>query len=340
MKILYAIQGTGNGHLSRAMDVIPCLQQHGTVDILVSGTQGDLSIPFPIKYKLRGLSFIFGRSGGVDLWKTCVKSNIRKLVKEVNALPVEKYDLIINDFEPVSAWACSMKDIPCIGLSHQAAVLAEEAPIPDHRDLIGKLILKNYAPNTCQYGFHFKSYEKNIFTPVIRRQVREHYLENKGHYTVYLPSYDDKRLVAKLSQFTDVVWDVFSKHNRKPFKFKNVFVQPIHNEKFIESMAHSEGVFCGAGFETPAEALFMKKKLLVIPMKNQYEQQLNAAALKEMGVPVIKNLKDKYDMVIHHWLECKDIIEVNYPDITQQVIDQIVNKHYSLPLIKHLRNSG
>jgi len=123
MNILYAIQGTGNGHLSRAMDIIPCLQQHGNVDILVSGTQGDLSLPFPLKYKLRGLSFIFGKAGGVDLWKTCVKSNIRKLVKEINNLPVEKYDLVINDFEPVSAWACYLKNIPCIGLSHQATVL-------------------------------------------------------------------------------------------------------------------------------------------------------------------------------------------------------------------------
>jgi uncharacterized protein (TIGR00661 family) len=75
-----------------------------------------------------GLSFIFGKSGGVDIWKTCIKSNIRKLVKEINSLPVEDYDLVINDFEPVSAWACYAKNVPCIGLSHQSAVLAEEAP--------------------------------------------------------------------------------------------------------------------------------------------------------------------------------------------------------------------
>ena len=256
MKILYAIQGTGNGHLSRAMDIIPCLQQHGKVDILVSGTQGDLSIPFQIKYKFRGLSFIFGKSGGVDLWKTCIKSNIHKLVNEIKSLPVENYDLVINDFEPVSAWACYMKNIPCIGLSHQATVLAE------------------------------------------------------GHYTVYLPSYDDKRLIAKLSQFKNISWDVFSKHNRKQFRSMNVSVQPIHNEKFIKSMAQAEGVLCGAGFETPAEALFMKKKLLVIPMKNQYEQQLNAAALKQMGVPVIKNLNDKFDMVIRTWINSTRIVEV------------------------------
>ena len=32
MKILYAIQGTGNGHLSRAKDVFPALQNRADVD--------------------------------------------------------------------------------------------------------------------------------------------------------------------------------------------------------------------------------------------------------------------------------------------------------------------
>jgi len=340
MKILYAIQGTGNGHLSRAMDIIPCLSKHGEVDILVSGIQGDLILPYSLAYEMRGLSFIFGKAGGVDLWKTLVKSNVRKLVKEINSLQVEKYDLVINDFEPVSAWACYLKEIPCVGLSHQSAVLAEETPKPDNRDMMGKLILKNYAPNTAHYGFHFQAYADNIFTPVIRRQVRDEKVENKGHYTVYLPAYDDRRLIAKLNKFKNVNWDVFSKHNRKPFRSKNVYVQPIHNEKFIKSMASSEGILCGAGFETPAEALYMKKKLLVVPMKNQYEQQLNAAALSQMGVPVIKNLKDKFDLVIHNWIANNKIIDVDYPDMTQDIIDQIVHNHSSIPQVREILKFG
>jgi len=46
--------------------------------------------------------------------------------------------------------------------------------------------------------------------------------------------------------------------------------------------------------ETPAEAIFLKKKLIVIPMKNQYEQAFNAKALEELGVPVLKTLKKKH----------------------------------------------
>lgn len=62
-------------------------------------------------------------------------------------------------------------------------------------------------------------------------------------------------------------------------------------------------------------------------MKNQYEQQLNAAALKEMGVPVIKNLKPKNRDVINEWLENGRVIPVDYPDITQEIVDRVISKH-------------
>ena len=98
MKILYAIQGTGNGHLSRARDIIPILQQKGDLDILVSGIQADVALPYPVKYTFKGLSFIFGKKGGIDLVATYKKSNLKQLFKEIKSLPVEDYDLIINDF--------------------------------------------------------------------------------------------------------------------------------------------------------------------------------------------------------------------------------------------------
>lgn len=327
MKILYAIQGTGNGHLSRAIDIIPCLEKHGAVDILVSGIQGDLKLPYKVKYQFKGLSFIFGKSGGVDLWKTVRRSNPSKLIKNIQQLPVEDYDLVINDFEPVSAWACYFKNKACISLSHQSAVLNHSFPTPDHQDRMGRLILEHYAPATAKYGFHFKPTNDGIYTPVIRKQVRSHKVSDKGHYTVYLPAYDDKTLIKYLAVYPTIKWDVFSKHNNKKAVHKNITIRPINNEQFTESMASCTGVLCGAGFETPAEAMFLGKKLLVIPMKNQYEQHLNAAALQAMGVPVIKSLKPKNESIIANWLLNGEPVAVNYPNKTQEIVDQLVFKH-------------
>ena len=181
MKILYAIQGTGNGHLSRARDIIPILQQKGELDILVSGTEADVELPYPIKYKFKGLSFVFGKKGGVDLLATYKKSNLKNLFAEIKSLPIEKYDIVINDFEPVSAWACKLKNKECIGLSHQVAVINKKSPKPKNTDIVGKAILKNYAPVTFKYGFHFEEYDKDIFTPVIRNEIRNSVRIDKGH---------------------------------------------------------------------------------------------------------------------------------------------------------------
>ena len=329
MRILYAIQGTGNGHVSRARDIIPALQQHHSVDILISGTQADVGLPYPVKYTCHGLGFIFGKNGGVDLFETFKKNNLKKFFAEINALPVQDYDLVINDFEPVSAWACHQKNMPCIALSHQAAVLNKKVPAPKKVDLVGRSILKKYAPASVKYGFHFKAYDENIFTPVIRKQVREHHIENKGHYTVYLPAYEDKKILKVLQQFKDIHWQVFSKHNKKTLKEKNIIIQPISNEAFIGSMASATGILCGAGFETPAEALYMGKKLMVIPMKGQYEQQCNAAALKEMGVPVIKSLKLKHVGKIKSWIADGEIVLVDYPDNTAAIIEKILRIYAS-----------
>lgn len=330
MKILYAIQGTGNGHLSRARDIIPILQLKGELDILVSGVQADVELPYPIKYSFKGLSFIFGKKGGVDLYQTYKNSHIKKLFEEIKSLPIEKYDLIINDFEPVSAWASFLKNKACISLSHQAAVVNKKSPQPKHKDLLGKAILKNYAPTTFQFGFHFQEYDNNIFTPVIRKQIRALSPENKGHYTVYLPAYSDKRIIKVLAACKDTRWEVFSKHNKTSFNDKNVFIYPINNESFIESLAAAEGVLCGAGFETPAEAMFLGKKLMVIPMKNQFEQHCNAAALKELGVPVLKGLKKKYADKIRSWVSDNEKVCVNYIDNTEQIIDSIFSLHFDI----------
>jgi len=318
MKILYAIQGTGNGHLSRARDIIPILQKNNEVDILISGTQADVKLPYEVKYSFKGLGFIFGANGGVDFLETYKKNNLKVLLSEIESLPVNEYDIVINDFEPVNKM--------CISLSHQAAVLNKKAPQPKKLDPMGRAILKNYAPTTTQYGFHFKTFNNQIFTPVIRKQIREQKIENLGHYTVYLPSYDDVAILKVLDKFESTKWQVFSKHNKLAFTLKNITIRPISNEAFIESMATSEGVLCGAGFETPAEALFMGKKLLVVPMKGQYEQHCNAAALKDMGVPVIKSFKLKNIEKISKWLEDDTRIEVNYPDETEQIVNNVLTE--------------
>ncbi len=338
MKVLYAIQATGNGHVSRANEIIPYLEKRCTLHILLSGTQADVGLNYPVTYKRKGLSFVFGKKGGVDLYKTYKQTQSKKFLAEIKNFPVEEYDLVINDFEPVSAWACKLKNIPCIAMSHQFAVLHENAPKPKKSDLFARMVLKYYAPCKTGVGFHFKSYGSNIFTPVIKKEIRNAPVKNLGHYTVYLPAYDDEKLIGFFSSFKNTQWQLFSKHTKKAYMQKNCKVWPVSTDEFTKSFTTCEGIICGAGFETPAEALQMGKKVLVIPMKNQYEQHCNAAAAKEIGITVIKSLKKKHLHKVENWLNEKEALHINFPDETEKIVELVLSMesciNISLPAIK------
>ena len=324
MKILFAIQGTGNGHLARAEDVIPILQQYGDLDLFISGAQADIKLPYPVKYKSKGLSFFFGKSGGIDFLRTFKQNSSKEVYKEIKKFPVEKYDLVINDFEPISAWACRKRDIPCVGLSHQSALLSSKVPTPKKIDPVGEWVLHNYAPVEKYVSFHFERYDKNIYTPVIRSAVRESRNIEKEHYTVYLPSYDDKKLVPILAKIPKIKWHIFSKHAKKPYHIGKLSVYPVNKDEFAESMTSAKGVLCGAGFETPAEALYLGKKLMVVPMKSQLEQHYNAASLKQLGVPVLKKMRKKNIEKILEWIETDERVTVQYDNVTAEAVERAV----------------
>ncbi|MEI7801591.1 MAG: glycosyltransferase family protein, partial [Bacteroidota bacterium] len=187
-----------------------------------------------------------------------------------------------------------------------------------------------------------KALDKNIFTPIIRKQVRELKVKNKNYYTVYLPSYSDERIIKFLKQYKNEEWKVFSKFSRKKYSEKNISIQPLDTNSFLESMASCKGVLCNAGFGTTSEALFLNKKLLVVPMKTQYEQHCNAAMLKSMDVPVMKKLKNKYADKVTDWLKNDKAVEVNYPDITENILDTIIANHAGKTVddaIEHLHYS-
>jgi len=325
MKILYAIQGTGNGHISRAREIVPLLQQYGELDLLVSGTEAEVTLSQPLKYRFHGFSFVFGTNGGVDKWATYKIMDLPQLWRDMHSLPLKDYDLIINDFEPVSAWACRLQNRQSVSLSHQCAFISPKTPRPGKWNY-GEWLLKYYSPTTHHIGFHFQRYDDFIHTPVIRSEIRDLQTSNLGHYTVYLPAYDDKKL-AQYLRATNVEWHIFSKRQKTAYQVDNVQIFPVNNEAFNKSLASCEGLLTGGGFEGPAEALFLQKKVLMIPMQGQYEQQCNALAASKLGVPVIQAIDEKFATHINRWIKEDNRVWVDFPDEAAQIVHNMVNRY-------------
>ena len=124
MRILYGVQGTGQGHISRARAMCRALRRHGVeVTWLFSGRHRDALFDmscFGLFEYRRGLTFAT-RDGRIRPLASFACNNLPHFFREVRALDVSGYDTIVTDFEPVTAWAGRRAGIRTIGIGHQYA---------------------------------------------------------------------------------------------------------------------------------------------------------------------------------------------------------------------------
>ena len=331
MKILYSIQATGNGHISRAIDVLPYLRKYGEVDVFLSGANSGLSMPGGTMYKSKGISMFYDKTGGLDYRKTLWNFKPFRAIKEAKALPVTKYDAVINDFEPITSMACAIQHQYCVGFGHQASFQFPTVPMADKFAPIGKTILKRYAPCDEYVGLHYRNYDwNNVFNPILSDKIVEYGQRARLNATtnkivIYLPSYSNAQIHATFVHYTGFKFIVFAKEdvnfNAEP-TFE--FVKP-NKPRFVEELANCHMVITSAGFETPAEALYLGKRLVVIPIKGQYEQACNAEALRKFGVPIFDNLQQVgHDFRTLLFRQRPDGIVMTYS--TAEIIDKLMLK--------------
>jgi uncharacterized protein (TIGR00661 family) len=325
LRILYAIQGTGNGHLSRATAFIPLLKERGDLDILVSGQDVNVTLDDPIKFRLTGAGFVFGKHGSFDWWQTLAIQRPWQLLRDSKFLPLKDYDLVLNDFEPVSALAARRQNYTrIVGLSHQASFLSPLTPRPAHQKAAhAEWLFRNYARCPRSLGLHFEAYDDFIYTPVIRPGIRAlNPTQKHPEILVYLPAFGDELLIKFLQRYgPKQEWVIFSKRARHTTKDGLFTRHPASDGLFLQHLEHAAGVLCGAGFEAPAETLFLGKKLMVIPMKHQFEQACNAEALRRMGIPVGTGLDESTGIALRHWLTQETPPPRPWPDQNKLLLD-------------------
>ena len=328
MKIFYAIQGTGNGHLSRAEQLYPYLKKYGEVDFFLSGSNAQLNSLIPIKYRSSGISMQYKNTGGLD-YSSIVKSLSYKLYKDAKALPIDHYDLIINDFEFITSLACGIKRKKSIQFGHQASFQSKLTPRAKSINPIGNLVLAHFVKSTSYLGLHFESYDDHIYNPIIKDEIVSANKVNDGHISVYLPQYTIAYLTPFLHAQSQFHFEVFTKEVTQVTNSKNITFFPISNIVFTNSLIRCLGIITAGGFETPAEAMYLNKKLLSIPILNHFEQECNAAAMKKMGVTVLKKLYHHFGEHFKTWINQDNSVKISLSHSTNDIVEVLMNNAFT-----------
>lgn len=318
MKILYGVQGTGNGHITRARIMAKALAAVGAeVDWVFSGRPPedffDMEI-FGNYQAYRGLTFAV-KSGRVLYLKTAMTSNLRQLNNDIKKVNVEGYDFIINDFEPISAWAARRAGKKVIGISHQNAFLYD---IPKQGgNLFVDWFMRKFAPVTLPIGLHWHHFNQPILPPMVEPSHYPNTCTPK-HYLVYLPFAGLPDIMPQLRQFPDYQFFVYQPVPAA-FDEGHIHVRPFSREGFQQDLHRCEGVICSAGFELPSEAIQLGKKLLVQPVAGQMEQKSNALALQKLGYGTTT---EKLSVeAIGKWLPLAKPQPITFPNVAEALVD-------------------
>lgn len=326
MKILFGVQGTGNGHIQRDIEIIEHLQSFGEVEILLSGSESELVLPYPITYKKFGFSFV-SQAGTVDFFNSLKNLKIKRLAYDIKTLPLKNYDIIVSDYEPITGWASYFQKKFCVGLSNQVSFFSPHVPRPKRKNVFIEYIIKHFVPSSHRIGFHYESYDDFIETPIIPNVLRTRATSDEGHMCVYLPAYQPLYLKEFFLKIPEIQWHIFSKKIIKPIVEKNVTIEPIGSQ-YISKILSAHGVISAAGFQATSEALFLGKKLLVVPHLWHYEQECNAAALSKMGIKITK-IDTHFTESIRDWLYNEPIIKINYPDNAKRIAEKIILAYHN-----------
>lgn len=130
MKILYAVQATGNGHVSRAQTLLPYLELYGQVDVFLSGSNCNLSFDGPVRYRSKGVSLFYNNRGGLSYWQMLRRVSPTQVWRDARDLPVKEYDLVINDFDFITSLACKIHGYPRFILVTRPASSIHKHPDP------------------------------------------------------------------------------------------------------------------------------------------------------------------------------------------------------------------
>ena len=282
MKVLYGVQGTGNGHLSRARAMARAFADSSIeVDYLFSGRAPSRFFDmecFGAYATRRGLTFV-NRNGRVDYRRTLLGNDYLRFLRDVLTLDLADYDAVVTDFEPITAWAGRLCGRRVISMGHQPAF--DYAVPVANRDLRSSLVMRLFAPGDVRVGMHWSKFGAPILPPLI--DVRDGPMEyRRDKVLVYLPFECQARVQAMLADIKGYQFHVYAPglayEERGHLKLR-----PTSLAGFRRDLHDCSAVLCNAGFELASECLALGKRLLVKPQSRQMEQASNALALRELG---------------------------------------------------------
>jgi len=319
MRILYGVVGEGMGHATRSKVTCEHLVERGhEVKIVVSGrAHGFLAKSFPDVVEIKGLTIRYvdnrmDRDGtlakNLVAAPSIVGENIARYYDDVVGY---EPDLVISDFDSFAYLFAKRHGLPILSIDNQQIIsrCKHDAAIKkgvkvDYQ--MTKAFVRAKLPGCDHYvitTFFYPPIRKKfrddttLVPPILRRAILEARPRASvgEHVLVYQTSASDAALLPALAELREhrfVVYGLKRNDQKKKSqkkngpaaeRFGNCLVKDFSEEGFVHDLATAKAVVCNGGLSLIGEALYLGKPIFSVPVKNQFEQVMNARYLEELG---------------------------------------------------------
>ncbi|HVO71048.1 MAG TPA: glycosyltransferase family protein [Aggregatilineaceae bacterium] len=309
MKIVLGVCGFGFGHSIRQRPILEGLIARGHQVILITNDYSHqffaqhypqvrlVRVYVPVMHTTpRGLDFAATANDPRNVlpdanpafWNAC------GLIEREFGTP----DLVISDYDMVSAQIAYLFGVPLVTLDQQSKFLGYDFP-----DISG------YSPNEHQLrlGYFFPKAKSRVATtffkvnyppipdfpvtiipPIIGQDVKSQVIEPRAkQVTVYISAASQiqqslDELVAVFSSFPDYLFFCFVEGRPSQLP-ANVFLKANTRAAFLACLCQSLAVLSTAGHNLITEALYLYVPMFLLPFAH-YEQQLNAHIIASEGL--------------------------------------------------------
>lgn len=355
--ILYGVSGEGSGHSSRAREMASHLVASGHEVKIVSYDRGvkNLSDTFDV-FETEGLH-IASVDNKVSVVKTFVDNVVRtpqghRKLQELRERLFKQFrpDVVITDFEPMTAYLANHYGIPLITIDNQHRMRYMKHGLPgymraDH--VVTESIIRAMVPRpdvSLVITFFFGEVRNErtfLFPPVLRNEVLGLTATTDDHILVYLTSGYDSFL-NMLRKFPRERFVVYG-YNREETQ-GNLHFKAFSKKGFLHDLSSSRAVMATAGFTLMTESLHLRKPFMAMPMKGQFEQELNGYLLAKLGYGANLRRADSKSMAsfLYHVPDYREALQ-SYPAADNSAIktklDELLADNCAMVRAFHARRS-
>lgn len=251
--------------------------------------------------------FVFKAGKGVSFLGTAAGvlrslGEFRKSLDTLEKLVADtKPDLIVNFLEPLTGLLKLRRrcPVPVLSVGHQFMMQHPESFNPRgfflQKPIMSQFVKLVGAGSTrmaLSYAPVRDIPEKRLYVspPLLRRELFEQTPAAGDYILIYIVNHGYAADVIRWHEANPSVpiHCFYDKPGAKPEEWHDdkLAFHALDGAKFLRMMAGCRAMVCTAGFESVAEANYLGKPLMCIPLENHVEQSMNAIEAQERGLGI------------------------------------------------------